>query len=68
MEYESKVIHSLNQIKNLKRFPNNTNLRIGYAFFLMERMKYKQQALHELTNSEKNKPSFDIEFIIFRYK
>lgn len=52
----------------VKKFPNNTNLRLAYAFFLMENSKYKQQALQELNQAEQNHPSFDIDFIIFRYK
>ncbi|EAS07526.3 PAS domain S-box protein (macronuclear) [Tetrahymena thermophila SB210] len=52
----------------VKKFPNNTNLRLAYAFFLMENSKYKQQALQELSQAETNHPSFDIDFIIFRYK
>lgn len=50
------------------RFPDNTALRMSYVFFLMERMKYKQQALQELLSAEKNKPAFDIQFVIYRYK
>jgi len=50
----------------VKKFPNNTNLRLAYAFFLMENSKYKQQALQELNQAEQNHPSFDIDFIIFR--
>jgi hypothetical protein len=41
---------------------------MSYVFFLLERMKYKQQALQELLNAEKNKPAFDIQFVIYRYK
>ncbi len=41
---------------------------MSYIFFLMERMKYKQQALQELLIAEKNKPAFDIQFIIYRYQ
>lgn len=52
----------------IKKFPNNTALRISYAFFLLEKMHSKQQALQELTQAEQNKPSFDEQFIIFRYK
>lgn len=49
-------------------YPENVALRISFVFFLLERMKYKQQALQELISLEKNKPSFDVQFIIFRYK
>lgn len=43
-------------------------LRISYAFFLLEKMNSKQQALQELLQAEQNKPSLDEEFIIYRYK
>jgi len=52
----------------IKKFPNNTSLMISYAFFLLEKMHTKQQALQELTQAEANKPSFDEQFIIYRYK
>ena len=55
-------------IKLKFRFPNNTSLRISYAFFLLEKMKSKQQALQELGQAEQNKPPFDEQFIIYRYK
>lgn len=51
-----------------KKFPNHTNLRISYAYFLIEKMRYKQSALQELNNAEENSPPFDIEFTIFRLK
>lgn len=52
----------------IRKFPNNTALRISYSFFLIEKMKMKQQALQELNAAEMTKPSFDEEFIIFRYR
>jgi len=54
--------------QGIKKFPNNTSLRIAYAFFLLEKMQSKQQALQELTSAEQNKPPFDEQFVIFRYK
>jgi hypothetical protein len=51
----------------IKKFPNNTSLRISYAFFLLERMQGKQQALQELNQAAQNKPPFDEQFIIYRY-
>ena len=42
----------------IKKFPNNTSLRIQYAFFL-EGQNQSQQALQELINADKNKPPFD---------
>ena len=52
----------------IKKFPNNTSLRISYSFFLLEKMHSKQQALQELSQAEQNKPPFDEQFIIYRYK
>lgn len=52
----------------LKKFPNNTSLRIAYAFFLIENLNMNQQALQELNTAEHNKPPFDEQFIIFRYR
>lgn len=52
----------------ISRFPNSASLRIFYSFFLLEKMKNKQQALLELTNAEKYNPRFDEQFIIYRYK
>ena len=51
-----------------KRFPNHTSLRINYASFLIEKMKFKQAALQELNISEENFPPFDLQFTIYRLK
>lgn len=52
----------------IKKFPNNTNLRLAYSFYLLEYKKYKQQSLQELSMAEQNHPPFDVDFIIYRYK
>jgi len=52
----------------IKKFPNNTSIRISFAFFLIEKLNSKQQALQELTYAEQSKPPFDEQFIIFRYR
>lgn len=52
----------------VKRFPNSTNLRLNYAFFLLELMKSKTKALEQLEICEKGKTDFDEQFLIFRYK
>jgi len=52
----------------IKKFPNDNALRISYSFFLLEKMHSKQQALQELTLAEQNRPFFDEQFIIYRYK
>ena len=54
--------------QGIRKFPNNTDLRLAYAFFLLEKMKYKQQALQELINTENYRPPWDIQFLIYRYK
>ena len=51
-----------------KEFPNDNALRISYAFFLLENMHSKQRALQELNQAEQTKPTFDEQFIIYRYK
>ena len=52
----------------LQKYPNSTRLRIIYALYLLDKVKSKQQALQELINAELERPSFDEEFIIYRYK
>ena len=51
----------------ISKFSLSTTLRINYSFFLMERMNNTKKALVELKNCEKYNPSFEEEFIIFRY-
>ncbi|KAL4453179.1 hypothetical protein ABPG74_015410 [Tetrahymena malaccensis] len=69
-EKHAKIIQVVYQMfyEGTKRFPNHTNLRINYASFLIEKMKFKQTALQELTIAEENFPPFDIQFTIFRLK
>ncbi|CAD8209105.1 unnamed protein product [Paramecium pentaurelia] len=52
----------------IKKFPNEINLRIRYAFFLLDNMKQRQQAINELIQAETLSPSLDNDFVIFRYK
>ena len=51
----------------ISKFSLCTSLRINFSFFLMERMNNTKRALTELKNCEKYNPSFEEEFIIFRY-
>ena len=51
----------------ISKFSLCTSLRINFSFFLMERMNNTKKALIELKNCEKYNPSFEEEFIIFRY-
>lgn len=39
-----------------------------YVFFLLERMRFKQQALQELNEIEELSPPLQTQFLIFRYK
>ncbi|CAD8076309.1 unnamed protein product [Paramecium primaurelia] len=52
----------------IKQFPQDVFLRLNYSYFLIDRLKLKQQALSELQQAETSGPSFDHEFIIYRYK
>ena len=51
----------------IKKFPDCTPLKIQYAFFLMEKMNKKAEAIVELTQASLYNPPFDEQFIIFRY-
>jgi hypothetical protein len=51
----------------IQKFPNCTPLKIQYAFFLMERMNKKNEAIMELSQAAIYNPPFDEQFIIFRY-
>ena len=51
----------------ISKFPSCTSLRMSYAFFLMERMNNSKKSLIELKNCEKYAPSFEEEFIIYRF-
>ena len=51
----------------ISKFPSCTTLRMNYSFFLMERMNNRKKALIELKNCDKYNPSFEEEFIIFRF-
>ena len=51
----------------ISKFPSCSTLRMNYSFFLMERMNNRKKALIELKNCDKYNPSFEEEFIIFRF-
>ncbi|CAD8112154.1 unnamed protein product [Paramecium primaurelia] len=69
-ERDVDILMVLGQVyfNQIKRFPNNITLRIRYSLFLFDLMKQRQQALNELLQAEQQYPSFDYEFIIYRYK
>ncbi|MDR3548611.1 MAG: hypothetical protein P4M11_10180 [Candidatus Pacebacteria bacterium] len=54
--------------KGLAKFPKCTFLRIQCALFLLEKMKNKNWALRQLLKSERKNPSFDEQFLIYRFK
>ena len=52
----------------IKKFKTSTHLRLDYAFFLLERFDNKKKALEHLNYAETLKPTFDEQFLIYRYK
>lgn len=62
-----KVIERL-YISGIKKFKRSIRLRISYAFFLMEKLNLKKKALEQLSQAENFNPSFEEEFLIYRYK
>jgi len=51
----------------LKKFPSCTNLRLSYAFFLIEQSKKPDKAKLELERAKNTKPAFDEQFLIYKY-
>ncbi|CAD8180493.1 unnamed protein product [Paramecium octaurelia] len=70
MERYTVFIELISQMyyDGIKQFPQDVFLRLNYSYFLIDRLKLKQQALTELQQAEQSGPSFDHEFIIYRYK
>lgn len=61
--------HAKNMYRTgIQKFPTNSYLRITYAFFLIEKMNKKQEALAELSAAALLNPPFDEQFVIYRYK
>jgi len=54
--------------KSIKRFPKCTILKITYSNFLLDHMGNKREAMRELNECAKLKPSVYQQFIIYRYK
>ena len=52
----------------IQKFPTCTSLKIQYAFFLMDRMNKKSDALNELTSALTLNPPFDEQFLLYRYQ
>jgi len=51
----------------IQKFPSCTALKIQYAFFLMDKMHKKNEAISELSNASQFNPPFDEQFLIYRY-
>jgi len=43
----------------IQKFPTNSSLRLQYAFFLIDKMNKKHEALAELNIAETLNPTFD---------
>ncbi|CAK82690.1 unnamed protein product (macronuclear) [Paramecium tetraurelia] len=54
--------------RTMRKHSTHSKLRINYAFYLLDYLKQRQQALNELIQAETLCPSLDNEFTIFRYK
>lgn len=52
--------------EGLKRFPNETQLQIQYAFFLMDCLGKRKEGILEFQKAMNFNPSFDEEFVIYR--
>jgi hypothetical protein len=52
----------------IQKFPSCTSLKIQYAFFLMDRMNKKNDAINELNQALALNPPFDEQFLLYRYQ
>jgi hypothetical protein len=52
----------------IKKYPDCTKLRLSFAFFQLERLKNKNRAYEEFSLALKTNPTFEEEFIIYRFK
>lgn len=52
----------------ISKFPLCNSIRISYSFFLIDKLNKKKKAFIELSNAEQRLPSFEHQFIIYRYK
>ncbi|CAD8178352.1 unnamed protein product [Paramecium pentaurelia] len=67
---KQQIVLLVNQtyLEGLEQFPECADLKISYAYFLLDKMQLKQQALNQLNLAENCDPSFDQQFFIYRYK
>ncbi len=54
--------------QGIQKFPTCTSLKIQYAFFLMDRMNKKNEAIYELNQAASFNPPFDEQFLLYRYQ
>lgn len=67
--YQLLLQHAKNMYRvGIQKFPNSPALRIQYAYFLIEKLNKKQEALNELNQASAMHPTFDEQFIIYRNK
>ena len=61
--------HAKNMYRlGIQKFPTCTSLKIQYAFFLMERMNKKSEAVAELTQATTLNPPFEEPCLVYRYQ
>jgi hypothetical protein len=53
--------------KSIRRFPKFTLLKITYSNFLLDQLGNKREAMRELVECQKLRPSIDEQFMIYRY-
>jgi len=67
--YQLLLSHARNMFRlGIQKFPNSASLRISFAFFLIEKLNKKQEAIAELNNALNLAPTIEEQFIIFRHK
>lgn len=69
-EKEALLFYRIYQLytKGLILFPKYLPLRISFAFFLLDKLSSRRQALQILTEAEQKPLQLDQEFLVFRYK
>jgi hypothetical protein len=52
----------------VERFPKSARLHLLNAFIHQDKLKNKFKALHELMRTEESRPTFQQDFLIYRFK
>jgi len=52
----------------LLAFPKSSSLHLVHAYLQQEKLGNKYKALYELMIAEENRPSFQEQFLMFRYR